>query len=119
MPNDQQVEPEENGDMPLLDSVDSVNRTGEVVTKAIAMADHDSIADRKASKGFDRLWKSNRPCVCRLVARLAGNADLAEDLTQEVALKALQGFRDFRGDAAWSTWIYQIAVLHARRGPWT
>lgn len=34
----------------------------------------------------------------------------AEDLTQEIFIKAYQSLSGFKGDAAFSTWIYRIAV---------
>jgi RNA polymerase sigma-70 factor (ECF subfamily) len=59
---------------------------------------------------FEQLWQENRPRVWRLVARLAGSTDLADDLTQEVSLRAFQAFSSFRGEAGAFTWLYRIAV---------
>ncbi len=59
---------------------------------------------------FESVWQAHRPRIWRLVARLAGDVDLADDLTQEVSLKAFQAFGDFRGEAGAFTWLYRIAV---------
>ena len=59
---------------------------------------------------FDQFWLPHRPRVWRLAARLAGSADLADDLTQEVSLRAFQGFSRFRRGASAYTWLYRIAV---------
>ena len=59
---------------------------------------------------FERFWQPHRARVWRLVARLAGNVDLADDLTQEVSLRAFQGFGGFRSGASGYTWLYRIAV---------
>src|SRR5438445_993464 len=59
---------------------------------------------------FEGLWQQHRPRIWRLVARLAGSTDLADDLTQEVSVRAFQAFGDFRGEAAAFTWLYRIAV---------
>lgn len=59
---------------------------------------------------FERFWQPHRARVWRLVARLAGNVDLADDLTQEVSLRAFQGFGAFRRGASGYTWLYRIAV---------
>jgi RNA polymerase sigma-70 factor, ECF subfamily len=59
---------------------------------------------------FEQLWQEHRPRIWRLVARLAGSTDLADDLTQEVSLRAFQAFGSFRGEAGAFTWLYRIAV---------
>jgi RNA polymerase sigma-70 factor (ECF subfamily) len=56
------------------------------------------------------MWQRHRPRVWRLVARLAGDPDLADDLTQEVSLRAFRSFGEFRGEASVYTWLYRIAV---------
>jgi RNA polymerase sigma-70 factor, ECF subfamily len=66
---------------------------------------------------FERAWQEHRPRVAVLVARLAGDPELAEDLTQEIAVRAFQGYAGFRGDASLYTWLYRIAVnvVHRHR----
>ncbi len=66
---------------------------------------------------FEQLWQEHRPRIWRLVARLAGSTDLADDLTQEVSLRAFQAFGSFRGEASAFTWLYRIAVnvVHRHR----
>lgn len=64
---------------------------------------------------FERFWQPHRPRVWRLVARLAGSVDLADDLTQEVSLRAFQGFGTFRNGATGTTWLYRIPVNFLRQ----
>jgi RNA polymerase sigma-70 factor (ECF subfamily) len=45
--------------------------------------------------------------VCR---RLAGDATVAEDLTQEVFVHAWERLRTFRGESAFSTWLHPLTV---------
>lgn len=65
-------------------------------------------AQRQAA--FSRLWDKERARVWRLAASLSGSADEADDLTQEVGVRALASFGQFRGLASPSTWLYRIAV---------
>jgi RNA polymerase sigma-70 factor (ECF subfamily) len=67
-------------------------------------------AETARREHFERVWQEHRPRVWRLVARLAGDLDLADDLTQEVSLRAFQAFGEFRGEASAFTWLYRIAV---------
>lgn len=48
--------------------------------------------------------------IYRLAYHLTGNAQDAEDLSQEAFVKAYRGFRTFRGDAQVSSWLYRITV---------
>src|SRR5579872_925535 len=69
--------------------------------------------DRKTTEQrvrFEKVWQQNRARIWRLVARLAGSADLADDLTQEVCLRAFQSFDRFRGTSNSFTWLYRIAI---------
>lgn len=55
---------------------------------------------------------------------LLGSADAAEDATQEVFVRVMRHWEQFRGDASPSTWILRIATNHclnrlaADRAPW-
>lgn len=70
--------------------------------------DEGAEAERRRRAG--RLWEEYRPRVRRLAARLAGDPELAEDLTQEIGLKVLRSYGEFRGKASPFTWLYRIAV---------
>jgi RNA polymerase sigma-70 factor (ECF subfamily) len=54
--------------------------------------------------------------VYRLAYRLAGDADRAQDYTQETFIRAFGKLAEFRGEAALSTWICSIAVSVALNG---
>jgi len=62
--------------------------------------------------------RRTQPEVWRVCARLGSRAD-ADDLTQEVYLRALPALARFRGDASARTWLLQIArhvcADHVRR----
>jgi RNA polymerase sigma factor (sigma-70 family) len=50
--------------------------------------------------------------VFNVALKMFGDRADAEDLTQEVLVKAITSLRSFRGDAAFRTWLYRIAVNH-------
>ena len=63
--------------------------------------------DRQA---FDGLVGRYQRDVYRLCYRYVNNHHDASDLAQEVFLKAYRAIGRFRGDSAFSTWLYRIAV---------
>ncbi len=63
--------------------------------------------DRAASRA---LYDRHAARVHRLAYRVCGDPDLAEDLTQDVFVKVFRSLGQFRGDAAFSTWVHRIAV---------
>lgn len=48
--------------------------------------------------------------VYKLVLRMLGRPDEAEDMAQEVFVQVFKAVATFRGDSKLSTWIYRIAV---------
>ena len=54
--------------------------------------------------------------VFRLVYRIAGDLDRAQDYTQETFIRAFDRLKDFRGEAAVSTWLGAIAISIALNG---
>jgi RNA polymerase sigma-70 factor (ECF subfamily) len=57
--------------------------------------------------------------VFSLVVKIVGNREDAEELTQDVFVKAFRSLSSFRGDSSFSTWIYRIAynmAVSATRG---
>jgi len=65
---------------------------------------------------FKRLYDANVDRIYRLTYRMAGSDDLARDFTQETFLRAWQRLDQFRGDAAFSTWLHSIAVSVSLNG---
>lgn len=67
--------------------------------------------DREA---FNLLILKYQRKVSRLVARLVRNPDEADDVVQEAFIKAYRALPQFRGDSAFYTWLYRIAVNTAK-----
>ncbi len=59
---------------------------------------------------YEELYRDNVGRVFGLCLRMAGDATLAEELAQDVFVKAWQKLGTFRGESAFSTWLYPIAV---------
>lgn len=59
---------------------------------------------------FERLYEENVKRVYAICCRLTGNAQLAEELTQDVFVRAWQKLPGFRAESAFSTWLYPMAV---------
>jgi RNA polymerase sigma-70 factor (ECF subfamily) len=59
---------------------------------------------------FDRLVERYQRDVYRLCYRYVNNHEDANDLAQEAFLKAYRAIPKFRGESAFSTWLYRIAV---------
>jgi len=59
---------------------------------------------------FRALYDADVDRIYRLAYRMAGEDDLARDYTQETFLRAWQRLDQFRGQAAFSTWLHAIAV---------
>lgn len=63
---------------------------------------------------FDVLMVRYQPKIGRVVARYAKDPSDVMDITQEVFMKAYQGIHNFRGESAFYTWLYRIALNTAK-----
>ena len=61
-------------------------------------------------QAFEQLYRDNLGRVYALCFRLAGNPTLAEELTQDVFVRAWQKLGSFRGESAFFSWLYPLAV---------
>lgn len=67
----------------------------------------------------EELLARYEPSIYRFGLRMCGHEDAAREVLQETLLAAFRYLPGFRGDAALSTWLYQIArsfCIKARRG---
>jgi RNA polymerase sigma-70 factor (ECF subfamily) len=48
--------------------------------------------------------------IYRLAYRMTGDEELAQEFTQEVFIRAFEKLKQFRGEAALSTWLHSIAL---------
>jgi RNA polymerase sigma-70 factor, ECF subfamily len=66
---------------------------------------------RRGERGaFDLLYRSHRETIYNLCLNLCRDRDEARDLLQETFVKAWRGLPKFSGKAAFTTWLYRIAI---------
>lgn len=66
------------------------------------------------SAAFNLLVRKYQHKVANLVARYVYDAGEIEDIAQEVFVKAYRAIGGFRGDSAFYTWLYRIAINTAK-----
>src|SRR5687768_2761284 len=66
--------------------------------------------DEMVTRYWDRIYS--------MVHQLLRNQQDAEEVTQDAFIRAHRGLANFRGDSAFSTWLYQIATNLARNRYW-
>ena len=73
---------------------------------------------RKAQAGdkaaFDLLVRKYQNKIISLVSRYLGNNGDVQDVAQDAFIKAYMALPGFRGEAAFYTWLYRIAVNSAK-----
>jgi RNA polymerase sigma-70 factor (ECF subfamily) len=66
-------------------------------------------AARGDRRAFERVYRTHVARVHALVRRMVG-AEEAEEVTQDVFVRAWQRLGTFRGEAAFGTWLHRLAV---------
>jgi len=59
---------------------------------------------------FDGLVRRHQDRIYRLVYKMLGGAYEADDVSQDVFLKAYRSIKDFRSQSSFSTWLTQITI---------
>ncbi len=65
-------------------------------------------------KAFDALVIKYQSRIINLISRFVHNPHDASDVAQEAFIKAYRALPKFRGDSAFYTWLYRIAVNTAK-----
>ena len=71
--------------------------------------------DRRA---FEQVYRAHLQHVYSLCVRMTGDRTRAEELTQDVFVRAWEKLSTFRGESAFSTWLHRLTVnvvLNERR----
>jgi RNA polymerase sigma-70 factor (ECF subfamily) len=85
----------------------SVAKPESSYTEERALVERLRSGDREA---FEAIFRRYVNKVYRQVRRLVGNDAEAEEIVQEVFLAVYQKAKSFRGDSAFSTWLYSLAM---------
>lgn len=82
-----------------------------------ADADHLLIerVKRGEQKAFELLVIKYQRKIERLIGRMVRDPDLIQDIAQETFIRAYRALPQFRGDSAFYTWLYRIAVNTAKK----
>lgn len=67
-------------------------------------------AQRGDVNAFEKIYRSYSGRVYAICIRLSGNPGKAEDLTQDVFLRVWQRLDTFKGQSAFSSWLYRLTV---------
>jgi len=66
------------------------------------------------SRAFDMLVLKYQHRIFGLISRYVHDADEVQDVAQEAFIKAYRALPKFRGDSAFYTWLYRIAINTAK-----
>ena len=72
-------------------------------------------AKRGDTRAFEMLVVKYQRRIERLIARMVRDVDLVQDIAQESFIRAYRAMPQFRGDSAFYTWLYRIAVNTAKK----
>ena len=65
-------------------------------------------------KAFDMLVTKYQQRIMNLISRFVRDQDEVMDISQEAFIKAYRALPNFRGDSAFYTWLYRIAINTAK-----
>lgn len=66
-------------------------------------------------RAFEMLVVKYQRRIERLIGRMVRDVDLVPDIAQETFIRAYRAVGQFRGDSAFYTWLYRIAVNTAKK----
>jgi len=80
--------------------------------EVVEPSDRDLVVRARARDmaAYDELIRRYQRKIYQLVYNMTSNREDAEDLTQDVFVKAYSALEHFKGDSSFYTWVYRIAV---------
>ena len=110
------------GESTALSPSKTATRVGPVQTRGVqggvSEAKVDQLLVERVQKGdkraFDLLIQKYQHRIVSLVTRYVSDSSEAQDVAQEAFIKAYRAIGRFRGDSAFYTWLYRIAINTAK-----
>jgi RNA polymerase sigma-70 factor, ECF subfamily len=85
----------------------------------MADAEADNLLIERVKRGdmraFEMLVVKYQRRIERLIGRMVRDVDLVQDIAQETFIRAYRALPQFRGESAFYTWLYRIAVNTAKK----
>ena len=85
----------------------------------MSAADADAVLVERAKAGdrtaFEMLVVKYQRRIERLIGRMVRDVDIVPDIAQETFIRAYRALPQFRGESAFYTWLYRIAVNTAKK----
>ncbi|WP_140633061.1 RNA polymerase sigma factor RpoE [Methylibium rhizosphaerae] len=85
----------------------------------MSAADADALLIDRVKRGdvraFEMLVVKYQRRIERLIGRMVRDTDLVQDIAQETFIRAYRAIPQFRGESAFYTWLYRIAVNTAKK----
>src|SRR5258708_4916664 len=80
----------------------------------------DQNAQSHQAQSFEEVFRLHHRKLYSICLRMTGNPAEAEDLTQDVFVLVFRKLASFRGESAFTTWLYRLTVnqvlMHFRKG---
>lgn len=89
---------------PAVDDPSRLEPALEAESALVEQARHGDV------KSFETLYRRHVGRVYAVCLRLAGERQAAEECTQDAFVQAWEALAGFRGDSAFGSWLYRIAV---------
>jgi RNA polymerase sigma-70 factor (ECF subfamily) len=116
------IKPTRSSPVAVVPSIRNIASTGPVKTRGVqggvSEAKVDQLLVERVQKGdkraFDLLILKYQHRIVSLVSRYVSDHAEAQDVAQEAFIKAYRAIGRFRGDSAFYTWLYRIAINTAK-----
>ena len=95
------------------DSAMAISPWGLTVVRPLSELDDSALVSAAAAgsrEAFDVLVERHRRTVYQICYRFVNNHEDASDLAQDAFLRAYRALHTFKGNSAFSTWLYRVAV---------